>query len=56
MAKKQLWKLSITELLLLHGNYWASKDLGARYHLLNDVQFKAIEKELGKRINQINFQ
>lgn len=47
--------LSTADLVALHTNYWMTMKLqpGARYALINDYQFKAIEAELYIRILHI---
>lgn len=56
MKNKKLKDLSIADLVALHTNFWLSRSSGARFHLVNEYQFDAIEKEIDIRMSEIDFE
>ncbi|MBC7866254.1 MAG: hypothetical protein H7X88_01860 [Gloeobacteraceae cyanobacterium ES-bin-316] len=47
--------LSLADLVALHNNYWLSKSSGARFQLLREHEFEAVEDEIGKKLSIIDF-
>lgn len=51
----KLSTLSLADLVALHTNYFLSNNKGATFELLTQDQFYYVDREIKKRIKQIDF-
>lgn len=55
MSEIKLSTLSLADLVALHTNFFLSNSKGERFRLIDEVQFYHLEKEIEKRIKEIDF-